>query len=132
LIQYLNILSKDGKSLLFRSYGISKVDKDILSELLNSFLGVKNELNQTKIKCTKTEKFQYFFSKINNGITLVVCTDLMDDNFRIKSKILRIKTKLIEKYPNIIKNDIVTSTISKEFIRIIDKILIDVKIAIIG
>jgi len=56
----------------------------------------------------------------------------MDDNFRIKSKILRIKTKLIEKYPNIIKNDIVTSTISKEFIRIIDKILIDVKIAIIG
>jgi len=97
LIQYINILTKDGKSLLFRNYGSSEVDRDLLAGFLSAFSGFMKEISQSDIKSTATEDFKYFYTIIDK-IIIVVCSDLQDDDATINSKILTIRARFIEKY----------------------------------
>ena len=102
LIQYVNILTKEGKSLLFRNYGPSEVDRN-LADILSAFSGFMKEISQSDIKSTQTEDFKYFFTKIDT-IIIFVCADLEDDDNSINSKILTIRTRFIEKYGKIFEN----------------------------
>ena len=96
LIQYVNILTKDGKSLLFRNYGTSDVDRDLLAGFLSAFSGFMKEISQSDIKSTQTEDFKYFYTIIDT-IIIVACTDLEDDDAIVNSKILSIRSKFLEK-----------------------------------
>jgi hypothetical protein len=55
MIQYVNILLKDGKSLVFRNYGDTEVDRDLLAGFLSAFSGFMKEISQSEIKSTATE-----------------------------------------------------------------------------
>ena len=68
LIQYINILTKDGKSLLFRNYGSSEVDRDLLAGFLSAFSGFMKEISQSDIKSTATEDFKYFYRGVHGTI----------------------------------------------------------------
>ena len=46
---------KDGKSLFFRNYGDTEVDRDLLSGFLSAFSGFIKEISQSDIKTTATE-----------------------------------------------------------------------------
>ncbi|MHA1460444.1 MAG: hypothetical protein ACTSO8_03100 [Promethearchaeota archaeon] len=102
MIQYVNILTKEGKSLLFRDYGTSEVDRN-LADILCVFSGFTKEISQSDVKSTQTENFKYFFTKIDT-IIIFICADLEDDDNSINSKILTIKTRFIEKYGKILEN----------------------------
>ena len=97
VIQYLNILTKDGKSLLFRNYGSSDVDRDLLAGFLSAFSGFMKEISQSDIKSTATDDFKYYYTIIET-IIIVVCTDLEDDDATINSKITTIRVKFMEKF----------------------------------
>ncbi|MHA1391477.1 MAG: hypothetical protein ACTSQT_04470, partial [Promethearchaeota archaeon] len=94
MIQYLNILTKDGKSLLFRNYGSSDVDRDLLAGFLSAFSGFMKEISQSDIKSTATDEFKYYYTIIDT-IIIVVCTDLEDDDATINSKITTIRVKFM-------------------------------------
>jgi len=134
LIQYVNILTKNGKSLLFREYGTTDVDRDLLTDFLSSFLEFKKKISQSEIKHTQTEKFKYFYSIINR-IIIVVCSELDDDDSNVKSKILSIRTKFIEKYDQTIYDESwgENRATFDDFKKIIDDIILDgIKVSIIG
>lgn len=130
LIQYINILTREGKSLLFRNYGSSDVDRDF-------FLGFSNfieEISQNDIKSTATDEFKYFYTIIDE-IIIVVCTDLEDDDALVNSKISNIKVKFIESYGDILTNgDLLENrSLFTGFRRELDDIFLGpIKVAIIG
>jgi len=99
LIQYINFLTRKGKSLLFRNYGSSDVDREFIKGFLNSI----EEMSQSDIKSSATEEFKYFYTFVAD-IIIVVCSDLDDDDALIKSKITQIRVKFIEKFREILKN----------------------------
>ena len=103
LIQYVNILTKDGKSLLFRNYGTTDVDRDLLAGFLSAFSGFMKEISQSDIKSTQTEEFKYFYTIID-PIIIVVASDLEDDDATINKRILSIRTRFIKKYGDILKS----------------------------
>ena len=134
LIQYVNILTKDGKSLLFRNYGTSDVDRDLLAGFLSAFSGFMKEISQSDIKSTQTEDFKYFYTIIDR-IIIVACSDLEDDDALVNSKILSLRTKFIEKYGNIIESDkwAGNRSIFLAFEKELDNIILGaIKISIIG
>ena len=53
---------KDGKSLFFRNYGDTEVDRDLLSGFLSAFSGFIKEISQSEIKSTATDEFKYFYT----------------------------------------------------------------------
>jgi small GTP-binding protein len=101
MIQYVNILTKDGKSLFFRNYGDTDVDRDLLAGFLSAFSGFIKEISQSEIKSTATEDFKYFYTIIGKLI-IVLCADLKDDDSQINSNINSIRTQFLEKYGEII------------------------------
>lgn len=130
----MNILTKDGKSLLFRNYGTSEVDRDLLAGFLSAFSGFMKEISQSDIKSTQTEDFKYFYTIIDI-IIIVVCTDLEDDDATINSKILSIRTKFLEKYGSILEDGSWAGnrSIFTEFEKELDDIILGaIKISIIG
>jgi small GTP-binding protein len=134
LIQYVNILTKDGKSLLFRNYGNSEVDRDLLAGFLSAFSGFMKEISQSEIKSTQTEDFKYFYTIIDT-IIIVACTDLVDDDSAVNSKILSVRTKFIEKYGKILDSGSWAGnrSIFNEFEKELDNIILgSIKISIIG
>ena len=134
LIQYVNILTKDGKSLLFRNYGISEVDRDLLAGFLSAFSGFMKEISQSDIKSTQTEDFKYFYTIIDT-IIIVACSDLEDDDALVNSKILSLRTKFIEKYGQIIESNKWggNRSLFLEFEKELDNIILgSIKISIIG
>ena len=64
LIQYINILTREGKSLIFRNYGSSDVDREFIKGFLNSI----EEMSQSDIKSSATEEFTYFYTIIEEII----------------------------------------------------------------
>jgi len=134
VIQYLNILTKDGKSLLFRNYGSSDVDRDLLAGFLSAFSGFMKEISQSDIKSTATDEFKYYYTIIE-AIIIVVCTDLEDDDAIINSKITTIRVKFIEKFGKLLAsgqwsgNRAIFTSFEKE---IDDIILGAIKVSIIG
>jgi small GTP-binding protein len=134
LIQYINILTRDGKSLLFRNYGSSDVDRDLLAGFLNTFSDFMKEGSQSDIKSTSTNEFKYYYTIIEE-IIIVVCTDLEDDDATINSKITTIRVKFIDKYGEILSNGSWTGNraMFTEFGRDIDEIILGpIKVSIIG
>ena len=134
LIQYVNILTKDGKSLLFRNYGASEVDRDLLAGFLSAFSGFMKEISQSDIKSTQTEDFKYFYTIIDT-IIIVACSDLEDDDALVNSKILSLRTKFIEKYGKIIESNSWggNRSIFTAFEKELDNIILGaIKISIIG
>ncbi|KKN29165.1 hypothetical protein LCGC14_0846960 [marine sediment metagenome] len=134
LIQYINILTKDGKSLLFRNYGSSEVDRDLLAGFLSAFSGFMKEISQSDIKSTATEEFKYYYTIIDT-IIIVVCADLEDDDATVNSKILSIRTKFVERYGKIVESESWggNRSIFTEFEKQLDKIILGaIKVSIIG
>ena len=134
VIQYLNILTKDGKSLLFRNYGSSDVDRDLLAGFLSAFSGFMKEISQSDIKSTATDEFKYYYTLLDT-IIIVVCTDLEDDDATVNSKITTIRVKFIEKFGKLLKsgkwtgNRAIFTSFEKE---VDDVILGAIKVSIIG
>ena len=100
MIQYINVLTRDGKSLLFRNYGDSDVDRDLLAGFLSAFSGFMKEISQSDIKSTATEDFKYYYTIINSLI-IVVCADLEDEDVQVNSKINRIRAQFLEDFGDI-------------------------------
>ncbi|MHA1472671.1 MAG: hypothetical protein ACTSQW_06200, partial [Promethearchaeota archaeon] len=65
--------------MLFRNYGSSDVDRDLLAGFLSAFTGFMKEISQSDIKSTATEEFKYYYTIID-AIIIVVCTDLEDED----------------------------------------------------
>jgi len=134
LIQYINILTRDGKSLLFRNYGSSDVDRDLLAGFLSAFSGFMKEISKSDIRSTATDEFKYFYTVIDE-IIIVVCTDLEDDEAAVNTKITTIRAKFIEKYGELLSSGEWTGnrSIFTEFEREIDDIILNpIKVSIIG
>ena len=134
MIQYVNILTKDGKSLLFRNYGTSDVDRDLLAGFLSAFSGFMKEISQSEIKSTQTEDFKYFYTIIDT-IIIVLCADLDEDDQSINQKILSIRTKFLERYGGILGNGSWSGNRSMfyEFEKELDDIILGgIKVSIIG
>jgi len=134
MIQYINILTRTGKSLLFRNYGSSDVDRDLLAGFLSAFSGFMKEISQSDIKSTATDEFKYYYTIIDE-IIIVVCTDLVDDDATVNSKITTIRAKFIEKYGELLASGEWSGnrSIFLSFEREIDDtILGSIKISIIG
>ena len=127
LIQYVNIFTKEGKSILFRNYGTLEVDRDLIQNVIT-------EDSKNDIKCTETKDFKYFYTSINT-ISIVVCTDLEDDDSTVNSKILSIRTKIIKKYEKILEKGNLTDkrTLFHEFEKELDNLILGaIKISILG
>jgi len=134
VIQYINILTKNGKSLIFRNYGETEIDRDLLAGFLSAFSGFIKEISQSDIKSTSTEDYKYYYTIIKN-ILIVVCTDLEDDDSLTNSKINNIKTKFMEKYNTILKDETWRGnrSIFIEFEEELDNIILEsIKVSIIG
>lgn len=134
LIQYVNILTRDGKSLLFRNYGRSDVDKDLLTGFLNIFSDFMKEESQNDIKSTSTDELKYFYT-IFEDIVIVVCTNLDDNDAEINSKITTIRVKFIEKFGELLKcgHLSVNRSIFSGFKKEINNIILGaIKVSIIG
>jgi len=134
LIQYVNILTKDGKSLLFRNYGTTEVDRDLLAGFLSAFSGFMKEISQSDIKSTQTEDFKYFYTIID-PIIIVLASDLEDEDVTVNSKILSIRTKFMEKYSKILESGSWAGnrTIFYEFEKELDNLILGaIKISILG
>ena len=134
MIQYVNVLTKDGKSLLFRNYGQIIVDRDLLAGFLSAFSGFMKEISQSDIKSTATEDFKYFYTIIDT-IIIVVCTDLEDDDGAVNQKILSVRTKFTKKYGKIIESGSWAGnrSIFNEFEKELDNLILGaIKISVIG
>lgn len=125
---------KDGKSLFFRNYGESDVDRDLLSGFLSAFSGFIKEISQSEIKSTATEDFKYFYT-IVGSLIIVVCTDLEDDDAYVNSKINSIRAKFLDEYGIIVESGSWGGdrSIFNGFEKAIDNIVLGaVKVSIIG
>ncbi len=133
IIKYINILTKDGKSLLFRNYSDIEVDRDLLAGFLSAFSGFIKEISQSDIKSTATEDFKYYYTIIDT-IIIVACTDLEEDDAAVNSKILTLRARFMEKYGKILKTEWTGNrTIFYEFEKEVDNIILgSIKISIIG
>ncbi|NVM19454.1 MAG: GTP-binding protein [Candidatus Lokiarchaeota archaeon] len=134
MIQYINILTRDGKSLLYQNYGNSDVDRDLLAGFLSAFSGFMKEISKSDIKSTATDEFKYFYTIIDE-IIIVVCTDLVDDEATVNTKITTIRVKFIEKFGKLLKSGEWTGNrnIFTEFERDVDDIILEpIKVIIIG
>jgi len=134
MIQYVNILTKDGKSLLFRNYGDTEIDRDLLAGFLSAFSGFMKEISQSEIKSTATDAYKYYYTIIDS-IIIVVCTDLEEEDQQINSMITTIKTKFMDQYDEVLKDERWSGnrTIFNEFERELDNIILGaIKISIIG
>ncbi|MHA1870028.1 MAG: hypothetical protein ACTSXF_03685, partial [Promethearchaeota archaeon] len=100
MINHISILTSDGKSLVFREYGASKIDYDLLAGFLSAFSGFFKEISQSEIKSTATETNKYFYGLLGKLI-IVVCTDITDEDEEIISKMEQIITLFHEKYGSI-------------------------------
>ena len=134
IIEYINLLTRDGKSLIFRNYGSSEVDRDLLAGFLSAFSGFMKEISQSDIKSTATEDFKYYYTIIDK-IIIVVCTGLEEDDISVNSKILAIRSKFIDKYGKVLEDGSWAGnrTIFAEFEKELDNtILGSIKVSIIG
>lgn len=127
-------MTKDGKSLLFRNYGDSEIDRDLLAGFLSAFSGFMKEISRSDIKSTSTEDFKYHYTVVNSFI-IVVCADLEDDDAQVYSKINKIRAQFIENYGKLFENGNWNGnrTIFYDFEKDLDTIVLGaIKVSIIG
>jgi len=119
---------------LFRNYGASEIDRDLLAGFLSAFSGFMKEISQSEIKSTSTDEFKYFYTIIGSLI-IVVCTDLEDDDAQVNPKINTVRSKFNEKYGKMIETGAWTGdrSIFDEFTKEVDNIILGaIKVSIIG
>ena len=75
------------RSVLFRNYGETGVDKDLFAGFLSAIFEFTKGFTQSEIRSTSTKEFKYYYT-IDNSIIIVVCTDLEEDDAKINSQIL--------------------------------------------
>lgn len=134
MIQYVNILTNNGKSLLFRNYGDAEVDKDLLAGFLSAFSSFMQEISQSEIKSTETGDNKFFYISVKE-IIFVVCADKEDEDKEITNKLNNIAEKFLEKFEDIVKDNkwAGNRSIFKEFNEELDKIVLGaIKVSIIG
>ncbi len=134
MIQYINVLTRDGKSLIFRNYGDTEVDRDLLAGFLSAFSGFMKEISQSDIKSTATDEFKYFYTIIEN-IIIVVCADLMDDDSVLNQKINSIRAKFMEAFGSMLQKGSWDGnrSIFEPFEKELDTIILGaIKISILG
>ena len=127
-------MTKDGKSLLFRNYGDSDVDRDLLSGFLSAFSGFMKEISKSDIKSTATEEYKYYYTAIDS-LMIVICSDLEDEESQVNARINNIRAKFLENYGKMIEDGEWDGNrlVFKEFEQILDNIVLgSFKIAIIG
>ncbi len=125
---------KDGKSLFFRNYGDTEVDRDLLSGFLSAFSGFIKEISQSDIKSTATEDFKYFYT-IVGSLIIVVCADLEDEDAYVNSKINSIRAKFLDEYGLIVEDGSWDGdrSVFNGFETAIDNVILGaVKVSIIG
>jgi len=125
---------KDGKSLFFRNYGDTEIDRDLLSGFLSAFSGFIKEISQSDIKSTATEDFKYFYT-IVGSLIIVVCADLEDDDARVNSKINSIRAKFLDEYGMVFESGSWDGdrSVFDRFEKAIDNVILGaVKVSIIG
>jgi GTPase SAR1 family protein len=130
LIQYINIFTRDGKSLIFQNYGSSEVDKSILVKISNFM----RDGNQSEIKSLTTDQFNYFYTFFGE-IIIVACSDLDDDEVIITSHLTTVRNKFLERYKEKLKGAEWSGTrniLSKFESELDDIILSPIKVAILG
>ncbi len=133
MIQHVNILTIDGKSLLFREYGATKVDQDLLAGFLSAFSGFMMEISQSEIKSTVTGKSKFIYSMAQD-IIVVICADIADKDDEIIPKLETILNKFIEQYGHYLTNEwngerSIFNTFSDE----IDKLILGpIKVSVLG
>lgn len=135
MIQHLSILTSQGKSILFREYGPVAIDHDLLAGFISAFSGFFQEIAQSEIKSTQTEKNKYFFKLLNKKLIISVCSDLIDDNDFVIRKLEEIikefENQYGDKIPEFAENG--NRTIFQDFIETIDQIVLGpIKVSIIG
>ncbi len=133
MIEYVNILTVEGKSLVFREYGDAEIDQDLLAGFLSAFSGFMKELSRSEIKSTATESNQYFYTICQN-IIVVICTGLNDVPEEIKEKVDLLSRKFVETYAHVLTPSWNGErTVFSDFAKIIDDtILGPIKVSIIG
>ncbi|MHA1731864.1 MAG: Rab family GTPase [Promethearchaeota archaeon] len=134
MIQTVQILTPDGKSLLFREYGDTMVDQDLLAGFLSAFSGFMKEISQSEIKSTVTGNSKYFYTPRENFIT-VFSTDIDDDEEEVKEKLGQVATIFEERYDHLFSEDLWDGerTRFKEIIPEIDSIVLEpIKVSILG
>lgn len=134
MIQHISILTADGKSLLFREYGATKIDHDLLAGFLSAFSGFFKEISQSEIKSTKTATNKFFYGLLGKLI-IVVAADIEDDDEIIIKKLNEIINTFHERYGKEIeaKKWNGERSIFKGFIEEIDRIVLGpIKVSIIG
>ncbi|MCP4761706.1 MAG: GTP-binding protein [archaeon] len=137
MIQHISILTSDGKSLLFREYGATKIDHDLLAGFLSAFSGFFKEISQSEIKSTQTANNKYFYGLLGKLI-IVVCTEMIDKNEDVMRKLGEIIKQFHEKYEEEVKEIEIEKwsgerSVFKSFIDEIDRIVLGpIKVSIIG
>ncbi|MHA2001376.1 MAG: GTP-binding protein [Promethearchaeota archaeon] len=134
MIQHVNILTIDGKSLIFREYGATQIDQDLLAGFLSAFSGFMMEISQSEIKSTVTGNSKFIYSMEEN-IIVVICTDIEDSDEEIYPKLESILIKFIEQYGDTLKSDDWNGErgFFKNFIKDIDQIVLGpIKVSILG
>ena len=134
MIQYLTVMTKDGKSLVFRNYGDSDVDRDLLAGFLSAFSGFMKEISKSDIKSTATEEYKYYYTAIDS-LMIVICSDLEDDEAQVNARINNIRAKFLENYGKMIEEGDWDGNrvIFQKFEKTLDNIILgSFKISIIG
>jgi small GTP-binding protein len=86
------------------------------------------EKSQRGIKSTATDKFKYFYTRIDE-IVIVFCTDLNDEDRIITSKIKTLRAKFMERYGDFLAQ----RNSFARFERELDNVILEpIKVAIIG
>jgi len=127
-------MTKDGKSLVFRNYGDSDVDRDLLAGFLSAFSGFMKEISKSDIKSTATEEYKYYYTAIDS-LMIVICSDLEDDEAQVNARINNIRAKFLENYGKMIEEGDWDGNrvIFQKFEKTLDNIVLgSFKISIIG
>ncbi|MHA1109503.1 MAG: GTP-binding protein [Promethearchaeota archaeon] len=136
MIQHLSILTSEGKNILFRQYGATLIDHDLLSGFLSAFSGFFKEIAHSEIKSTQTENNKYFFKLIEHPrLIIAVCTDLEDENEYVIRKLEEIIQEFEKQYGDKVQDFVENGnrTIFQDFMETIDRIVLGpIKVSIIG
>jgi len=133
MIEYVNVLTVEGKSLVFREYGDAEIDQDLLAGFLSAFSGFMKELSRAEIKSTATEANQYFYTNYHNVI-VVICAGLTDVPEEIKQKVEILSRKFVDTFGHVLNEGWNGErTIFYDFAKVIDDVILGpIKVSIIG
>lgn len=136
MIQHVNILTTDGKSIIFREYGATKVDQDLLAGFISAFSGFMEEISQSEIKSTVTGNTKFFYKILKDmGLIIVISADVDDKDEDIAPKVEKISKEFINMHGDIFRTKSWNGNrkIFDSFFERIDKLMLGpIKVSIVG